>query len=243
MNAPGWAEGSVLGDVPPFAGDRIEPDPHPHAASSGPRSAPRSGGTAGRGWSGRLAATGPVRRRLPLGLGRAVARALDDRADDQGEPDEQRAQTLGRAMACRPATRPRTVSARTETTRTRRRAPVPARHAIRPSSGPGAGASRRPRRRPPCRTRRSRTSCPDSSDESKRIETIGVRPDHRGVADEPVERLAAGVLEQARVLVDLAAAQGAQAGHDVAAEPRLRTTSPKTMPFGPRCDGRRGRGS
>src|SRR5262245_15566410 len=45
-----------------------------------------------------------------------------------------------------------------------------------------------------------------------------VRAHQRRVLDQPVERLAAGVLEQLGVLVDLAPAERAQAGDEVAGE-------------------------
>ena len=81
---------------------------------------------------------------------------------------------------------------------------------------------------------------PDSSDESKRIETMALAP-MSGVLDEAVERLAAGVLEQARVLVDLAAAQRAEAGHEVAPDAAAADDEPEdlalrsTMFDGRRC--------
>src|SRR5215472_5728348 len=46
-----------------------------------------------------------------------------------------------------------------------------------------------------------------------------VGPHGGGVLDQPVDRLAAGLLEELGVFVDLAAHDGAEAGHDVAAEP------------------------
>src|SRR3954468_1566813 len=82
-----------------------------------------------------------------------------------------------------------------------------------------------------------------------------VRAEQRRVGHEPVERLATGVLEEARVLVDLPAARGrgaaggpgARGGAVVPGDPppagdrrpairfpprpRLRTTSPKTIPL------------
>ena len=53
--------------------------------------------------------------------------------------------------------------------------------------------------------------------EAHRQDRVGA--EQRGVLDQPVERLAAGVLEQAGVFVDLAAAERAEAGHQVAAQP------------------------
>ena len=59
----------------------------------------------------------------------------------------------------------------------------------------------------------------------------GVRAEQRRVLDEPVEGLAAGVLEQARVLVDLAAAERAEAGHQVAAETAAADDEPEDHPL------------
>src|SRR5690349_11936098 len=52
--------------------------------------------------------------------------------------------------------------------------------------------------------------------EAHRDDRVGAHD--RGVLDEPVQGLAAGVLEELGVLVDLAPAEGAQAGHEVARE-------------------------
>ena len=49
----------------------------------------------------------------------------------------------------------------------------------------------------------------------------------RGVLDEPVERLAAGVLEERRVLLDLAAAERAEPGDEVAREPAAADDEPE----------------
>src|SRR3954470_14824043 len=82
------------------------------------------------------------------------------------------------------------------------------------------------RRRGRCRVRRDDDRCPVGDDLAHGAGQLGaveahrqdrVRAEQRAVRDKPVERLAAGVLEQARVLVDLAAAERAEAGHQVAA--------------------------
>src|SRR6516164_2195151 len=52
---------------------------------------------------------------------------------------------------------------------------------------------------------------------------------HGGVLHQPVDRLAAGLFEQMGVFVDLAADQGAQPRHDVAAEPAAADDNAKTL--------------
>ena len=90
----------------PFAGIRVDPDAHPVGASSGPRSARRSGGSADPSAVGRLAAAGPGRRRGPLRLVRAIADPLDDGADDQRPAPISTAQMPDDASRRRPRTRP-----------------------------------------------------------------------------------------------------------------------------------------
>src|SRR4051794_21131084 len=66
--------------------------------------------------------------------------------------------------------------------------------------------------------------------EAERDDRVGAH--HRCVLDHPVDRLAARVLEQARVFVDLAAADRAQAGHDVAADAAAADDKAEDMALG-----------
>jgi hypothetical protein len=68
------------------------------------------------------------------------------------------------------------------------------------------------------------------------IEPIETHHHHRVCAHQPrvhhqaVDRVAAGVFHQRRIFLDLTADDRAQAGHDIAGRPRLRTTTPNTWP-------------
>ena len=82
----------------------------------------------------------------------------------------------------------------------------------------GRGRRRRGSRRRRSRRRRSRTSSRPAPSESKRIDRTAFAPMQRRVLDHPVDRLAAGVLEELGVLVDLAADERAQPGRQVAGQ-------------------------
>src|SRR6516162_9051163 len=60
----------------------------------------------------------------------------------------------------------------------------------------------------------------------------GVRAHQDGVLDHAVERLTAGVLEQLRVFVDLAADEGPEAGGDVAGEAAAADDEPEDLAAG-----------
>src|SRR5919109_955069 len=87
---PDGPKGSLLGDVPPFTGDRVEPDAHAEARRRVLEALFRGAEAVFQWGAARLTAAraGAVSRRLRLV--RAIAHALDDGRDDEGQSDEQR---------------------------------------------------------------------------------------------------------------------------------------------------------
>ena len=216
------ASAQLLGDVPPFAGPRVEPDAHRAGRVVGSMKTSSVRRKRGSSVARRLAAARPGRRRRPVGRLRAIAVALDHDRDDEDRAADRR------------ATDPPVRTGRRPRQRSGRRSAISGHDDAEDDAGSWSSASvvrsprllgrrlaarsRRARRRPRSRRRRSRSSCPTSSELSKRIERTAFAPisvafwTSRSSAWRRVSSSRLGVL------VDLAAAERAEAGHQVAAE-------------------------